>query len=109
MVKAWRRRVLVVMGGAVWSSRDAISWPSFTVSWVRARGQGSGKWLDQTDQGRYFSCRRRGAYPGGKPWYSHRISGKPRRKYGDCPGFGRWSSEEGVGEDVGDGDFGIVA
>src|ERR1035438_1139398 len=27
MVKAWRRRSLVVMGGAVWSPRDAIHGP----------------------------------------------------------------------------------
>src|ERR1035438_1563749 len=25
--------------------------------------------------------------PRGKPWYSHRISGKQRRKSEDCPGF----------------------
>src|ERR1035441_6094501 len=31
--------------------------------------------------------------PQGKPWYSHRISGKPRRKCGGCPGFAVRSPE----------------
>src|ERR1035438_9961295 len=40
--------------------------------------------------------RTRGAYPVGKPWYSHRISGKPRRKFEAVPGLRRISPPQNL-------------
>jgi hypothetical protein len=43
-----------------------------------------------TDQGvrnRFGGTTNARAYTRGKPWYSHRISGKQRPESGDCTGF----------------------
>ena len=35
----------------------------------------------------FWGRRTRERFPRGKPWYSHRISGKQRPESGGCPGF----------------------